>query len=120
MNQQSTSQVQCVNHCATEPHLQTFTLASWQCLNMDEYWIIFTRTIPKNVCRQAYVNVMSLKQHSIYNAKTKLNIQASTQSISNHYFFVCQKLTRELGQLSLPHVGITETERNRTDIKTDA
>jgi len=35
------------------------------------------------------------------------------QSI-NHYFIVCPNVDQRAGQLSLPDVGITKTERNRT------
>ena len=40
------------------------------------------------------------------------------QSI-NLLFFLCQNVDQRAGQLSLPHIGITKTERNRTKTKTD-
>jgi len=50
---------------------------------------------------------MEARQH-----KTELEINKST----NHYFTACPKDYRRAGQLSLPHAGITKTEKNRTKI----
>jgi len=36
------------------------------------------------------------------------------QSINQSHFFVSQKVDQRAGQLSLPHVEITKTERNET------
>jgi len=37
------------------------------------------------------------------------------QSINKNYFIVRPKVDQKAGQLSLPHVGITKTEKNRTE-----
>ena len=41
---------------------------------------------------------------------------ADCRSINQSMLFycVCQKVDQRAGQISLPHVGITKTERNRT------
>jgi len=40
--------------------------------------------------------------------------QPTNQSINQYYFIVRPKVDQRACQLSLPHVGITKTERNRT------
>ena len=39
---------------------------------------------------------------------------APTNQIKSNYFIVRLKVDQRAGQLSLPHLGITKTEKNRT------
>jgi len=45
--------------------------------------------------------------------KTNVNANKSNQ-IKSNYFIVRLKVDKRAGQLSLPHLGITKTEKNRT------
>jgi len=50
----------------------------------------------------------------MYSLQGKGVIMKSNQSNQTDYFIVRLKVEQRGGQLSLPHLGITKTEKNRT------
>jgi len=53
--------------------------------------------------------VLKLMTFHVYLAR-----ECSFNQPFNHYFIVRLKVDQRAGQLSLPHLGITKTEKNRT------
>ena len=51
--------------------------------------------------------------------KENLEIDLSVNHTINHYFIVRPNVVPRAGQLSLPHVAISKTERTRNKHKTD-
>jgi len=55
----------------------------------------------------------------IFNKYTQQNIYENQSINQSHYFIVHLKVDQRAGQLSLPHLGITKTEKIELKHKTD-
>jgi len=64
-------------------------------------------------CRADMKHVGSIQDDAMMTKKT-LEIDLSVKHTINHYFIVHPNVVQRAGQLSLPHVAISKTERNRT------
>ena len=69
-------------------------------------------------CRADIGHVDSIQDDAIMTKKL-LEIDLSANHTINHYFIVRPHVVQRAGQLSLSHVAISKTEKNRNKHKTD-
>jgi len=68
---------------------------------------------------RADIEHVDIMQDDAMMTKKLLEIDLSVNHTINHYFIVRPNVVQRAGQLSLPHVAISKTERTRNKHKTD-